>query len=296
MNVQTDRPVVVGVDGSAAAAAALRWALDEACCRARPLRIVHAAEQAHSDAFIRANPVFVAEEREADERILDAAVEHARTAAPGVDICGVREVGEPSAVLLAQARAAEIVVLGSRGRGGFSGLLLGSTSLKVAMRAACPVVVCRPAVDAASARPSAGRVVVGADGTPCSDPAVRFAFAQARRRGCGLTAVRARRSPVVHVEVPAWDQWTQWAKEEQVVLSDIMAPWRERYPEVDVVERSVFGNPSAVLVDESAGAGLLVVGSHGRGGVGGLLLGSVSHAVLHHARCPVAVVRAPSDS
>jgi hypothetical protein len=98
--------------------------------------------------------------------------------------------------------------------------------------------------------------------------------------------VRAWRSPAIYVDVPSSDKWEQAEKEERVVLADGLAPWRKWYPEVDVVERTVLGNPGGVLVDASAEAELLVVGSHGRGGIGGPLLGSVSHAALHHARCP----------
>jgi nucleotide-binding universal stress UspA family protein len=291
----TSRPVVVGVDGSPPATAALDWALDEACSRSARLWLVHALGQAHSDAFTRANPVFVAEERRAAEEILDTAVTHARAVAPGLDIRAVLLVGDPAAILLAEAKFAELVVLGSRGRGGFAGLLLGSTSLKVAMQAGCPVVVLRPPTDAGGARPSAGRIVVGADGSPCSEPALRFGFTRAQRRGLGLTVVRVWHSPAIYIDVPSY-QWEQMAKQERVTLEKDLAWWREQFPEVDVVERTVLGNVAATLLDESVGAELLVVGSHGRGGVGGLLLGSVSHTALHHARCPVAVVRRSSSA
>jgi nucleotide-binding universal stress UspA family protein len=287
----TARRLVVGVDGSPAATAALGWALDEARSRSAPLWLVHALDQSHTDAFTRANPVFVAEVRRAAERILDTAVAHARAVVPDLDVYPVLEVGTPAAVLLTQAAAADLVVLGSRGRGGFAGLLLGSTSLKVATEAGCPVVVLRARTDAGGASPSAGRIVVGADGSPCSEAALQFAFTRAGRRGLGLMAVRAWRSPAIYVDVPTSKRWEQLEKKERMVLAEGLASWRERYPDVDVVERTVLGNAAATLVDESAGAELLVVGSHGRGGVGALLLGSVSHAVLHHARCPVAVVR-----
>jgi nucleotide-binding universal stress UspA family protein len=284
----TARPVVVGVDGSPAATAALDWALDEASSRSARLWLVYALDQAHGDAFTRANPVFAAEERRAAEEILDTAVARARAVAPDLDVRAVLQVGSPAAILLAEAKFAELVVLGSRGRGGFSGLLLGSTSLKVAMQAPCPVVVLRGPTGAGS---SVGRIVVGADGSPCSEAALQFAFTRARHRGLVLTAVRVWRSPAIYVDFPSSNLWARLEKQERVVLAEGMAAWRERYPEVHVVERTVLGNAAAVLVDESAGADLLVVGSHGRSGVAALLLGSVSHAVLHHARCPVAVIR-----
>jgi nucleotide-binding universal stress UspA family protein len=284
------RPVVVGVDDSGSSAA-LRWAVDEARRRSAPLWIVHALDTTHTDGFALANPLFVARERQAAERVLDTAARLAREGAPGLDVRALLELGPPPAVLLGQMPAADLVVLGCRGRGGFAGLLLGSTSLHVAMHGSGAVVVVRPAADGTSAGPSAGRIVVGADGSPSSDCALGFAFARAQCRGLGLTAVRAWRSPAMYVDVPSSHVWQQAEKEEQARLSEDLVPWRERYPEVDVVERTAMRNAGAVLVDESAGAELLVVGSRGRGGFGGLLLGSVSHAPLHHAHCPVAVVR-----
>ena len=282
-------PVVVGVDGSPAGDAALRWAVDEAHGRLAPLCVVHALDQRHSEAFIRANPGFVAVERRAAEEVLDAAVGRARALVADVDVRPVLAVGPPAVVMLRQAAAAGLVVLGSRGRGGFSGLLLGSTSLHVARHAACPVVVLRSA--GADAVPAPGRILVGTDGSSSSEGALRFAFAQARRRGRGLTALYAWSSPAIYVDVPGCGKWEQAAKEEQATLSEVLAPWHNRYPDVDVVEKTVLGHAATLLIDESAGGELLVVGSRGRGGFRGLLLGSVSHAALQHAHCPVAVVR-----
>ena len=280
--------VVVGVDGSAADTAAVRWAVQEAHRRQARLYVVHALSQRHSAAFQRANPAFVAEERRAADVVLDSAVRQARAVAGDVDVHPVLEVGQPAVVLLQRAAAADLVVLGGQGRGGFAGLLLGSTSLQVAMHASCPVVVLRQPCGGAGS--SNGRIVVGTDGSRASDGALRFAFTRARRYGEGLTVVRAWGSPAIYVDVPGTTKWEQVEKEEQAALSEALAPWRDRYPEVDVLEKSVLGNPAALLVDESATAELLVVGGRGRGGFGGLLLGSVSHAVLHHAHCPVAVV------
>jgi nucleotide-binding universal stress UspA family protein len=280
--------VVVGVDGSAADTVAVRWAVQEAHRRPARLYVVHALSQRHSAASHRANPAFVAEERRAAELVLDAAVGQARALAGGVDVHPLLEVGPPAVVLLQRATAADLVVLGCQGRGGFAGLLLGSTSLQVAMHASCPVVVLRDPCSGTGS--SSGRIVVGTDGSRASDGALRFAFTRARRDGRGLTVVRAWGSPAIYVDVPGTAKWKQVEKEEQAALSEALAPWCDRYPEVDVLEKSVLGNAAALLADESAAAELLVVGSRGRGGFGGLLLGSVSHAVLHHARCPVAVV------
>ena len=282
------RPILVGVDGSAAGTAGLGWAVAEARRRSVPLQVVYALEQRHSDAFTRANPLYVADERREAEAVLDTAVGYAHGLAADVDVRPVLEVGSPAVVLLARSAAAEMVVVGSRGRGGFAGLLLGSTSLQVAAHAPCPVVVLRGVTGPVG---PAGRIVVGVDGSPSSELAVRFAFTRAQQTGRGLTAAHMWHAPAGRVDL-RWSVGREQAeKEAQALLADRLVPWRERYPEVDVVEKTARGNAAAVLIGESAGAELLVVGSHGRGGFGGLLLGSVSHAVLHHARCPVAVVR-----
>ena len=125
------RPILVGVDGSAAGTAGLGWAVAEARRRSVHVQVVYAVEQRHSDAFTRANPLYVADERREAEAVLDTAVGYAHGLAADVDVRPVLEVGSPAVVLLARSAAAEMVVVGSRGRGGFAGLLLGSTTLHV---------------------------------------------------------------------------------------------------------------------------------------------------------------------
>jgi nucleotide-binding universal stress UspA family protein len=290
MTTPAVRPVVAGVDGSDGSLAALRWAADEASRRSAPLWVVHAFDLLRAQVFALEDPAFVAAERRAAGKILDAAVREVRELAGHVEVRPVLESGTASVVLLKQSAQADMVVLGSRGRGDFAGLLLGSTSLQVAMHASCGVVVVRGTTDKAYG-PSAGRVVVGTDGSPQSERAVGFAFERAQERGLGITAVRAWQSPTIYISTVPVEEWRRWRAQEQTVLAESLAPWRKRYPGVDVVEKSVPGEPAQALVDESAGAELLVVGSHGRGGFGGLLLGSVSHDALHHAHCPVAVLR-----
>jgi nucleotide-binding universal stress UspA family protein len=272
------RPVVVGVDGSDAGQAPLGWAAGDCRRRRAPLCVVHAMDQRHSEPFVRANPVFVGEERRAAEEVLATAVDRVRACAPQLDVRPVLDDRAPAVALLRYAESAALVVVGSRGRGGFAGLLLGSTSLHVAMHAPGPVVVVRPPTGGRSPGSSTGRIVVGIDGSPQSTCAVRFAVERADVCGSGLTALRVRKS-----------QHTR--RHDRALPADCLDPWRRRHPDVDVEEKTVVGNVGSALVDESAGADLLVVGSRGRGGFSGLLLGSVSHACLHHAHCPVAVVR-----
>lgn len=175
--------------------------------------------------------------------------------------------------LLAEAGGASLIVVGSAGFLTMSDLAEGSVAMGVAVHADVPVVVVRPGLPDAVPGPSAGRVVVGVDGTALSEAAIRFAFAEARARGCGVTAVHA-------VE----------REEESRAARAVLAPLTAGREDVRAVV--AVGVASRALIAESAGAQLLVVGSRGRGGLGGMLLGSVSQAVVHRAHCPVAVVRA----
>ncbi|GAA4639271.1 hypothetical protein GCM10023196_100260 [Actinoallomurus vinaceus] len=176
--------------------------------------------------------------------------------------------------LLAEAADAALIVVGSTGFLAMSGLAAGSTAMEVAVRADVPVVVVRPGLPGDVPGPSAGRVVVGVDGTGLSEAAIGFAVAEADDRGCGLTLVHA-------VE-----------REEDRDAAEAMLA-RVAVPPRDVRAVVRVGMASAVLIEESAGAELLAVGSRGRAGLSGMLLGSVSQAVVHRAHCPVAVVRAP---
>jgi nucleotide-binding universal stress UspA family protein len=206
--------------------------------------------------------------------------------------------GDPADVLLKESAAASQVVVGNRGLGGFRGLLAGSVSVQTAAHARCPVVVVRPHLpESASPGPErhgVGRIVVGTDCSERSDRAVAFAFAEAQARGIGLTVVHAWRYPVstspgelVHVVVNRTDLTDM----ENDLVAKSFAEHREAHPGVPVQQVLAQGNAAAVLVHESFGADLLVVGSRGHGGFAGLLLGSVSDAAIRHAGCPVAVVR-----
>jgi nucleotide-binding universal stress UspA family protein len=292
----SERPIVVGVDGSEEGAEALRWAADEARLRRRPLRLVHAVDLRAVDLAqvtpaVGLNPEFTAAARRTAQDVLDRAVAQARGCAAEVYVDPVTEDGRAPAVLLAQTAHAELLVLGSRGRGGFSGMLLGSTSLQVAMHAHCPVIVLRSGAAGQTTGPSAGRVVVGTDGSRHSEAALGLAFEEADLRGLGVTAVRTWLGPDIDVEATPMHEWEQAEKDEQARLAEDLQAWRTRFPGVGLVERTVRGAPAAALIAQSEGAALVAVGSHGRGGFGGLALGSVSHAVLHHAHCPVAVAR-----
>jgi nucleotide-binding universal stress UspA family protein len=285
-----DAPVVVGVDGSTEALLAVDVGATLAAERSRPLRIVHAfiwpelrvplgpAPGAPSDSGLRADA----------DRIVSAAVDRARDRLAGAAVTAQVVTGAATPVLLEEAETAALVVVGSRGLGGFSGLLVGSVAVQLAAHAACPVVVAKGQPD------RAGDVVVGVDGSPKGEPAIGFAFEAASVSGARLTAVHAFQFPV-HGEpgdmLPLVYDADQLAEEEAAVLGEAIAGWRERYPDVVVRSLVVRSRPTRALVSASEQARLLVVGTRGRGGFTGLLLGSVSHGVLHHAACPVAIVR-----
>jgi nucleotide-binding universal stress UspA family protein len=285
-------PIVVGVDGSEVSLDAVEWAAAEAVAQHRRLRVVHAfiwpllrvpvgpSKYGPPDAGLRAQA----------QRILDEALLRARQSAPGIDVSGAMPVGAPVPVLLSEIEQAPLVVLGSRGLGGFSGLLIGSTGVQVAAHASCPVIVVRPVSAAPPNSLTADQVVVGVDGSSLSVEALEFGFAEAVRLGVGVVAVHVAASHVPGVG--SVDVLTgEHALEQARLLAESLAGWQEKYPDMPIRRVLLCGHAGRALIEASQGARLLVVGSRGLGGFRGLLLGSVSHAVLHHAHCPVAVVR-----
>jgi len=287
-------PIIVGIDGSASAKAALDWAVGTARRRNAPLRLVNAtALNIYASRWQDPTPP-----AQTTEEVAWSLLSTALAALEDVDVVVEPHVGtgSPAAVLLEQAADAQMVVVGSRGHGDLIGLLLGSTSLQVAMHAPCPVVVVREPASGQELGRSAGRVVVGVDGTEVSEAAVRFAFEEADARGAGLTALHAWTWPESTLDAaqpPVWDGVE--GEEDRALLSERLAGWSEKFPDVHVIQRSFQAQPASAIVAESAGAALTVIGSRGSGGFKGLLLGSVSHTVLHHAGSPVAVVRTGED-
>ncbi|WBC16588.1 universal stress protein [Micromonospora sp. WMMA1998] len=290
MTIHSADPVVVGVDGSATALDAVRVAAREAAVRHRPLRVVHAFIWPLTRAPLTPAPGAPAGAglRNQAERCVAEAVAEAGKVAPDVPVTGVVVDGAPAAVLVEESRRATLMVLGHRGLGGFAGLLIGSVTLQVSARAHCPVLVTR-----GEARAD-GPVVVGVDGSAHSGVAVGFAYEEAARRGAPLVVVHAWLYPTPIGPgdiVPLVYDPEALAEESRRILAEAVAGWSERYPDVEVRQRSVRGAPARVLVEQSASAQLVVVGAHGRGALAGLLLGSVSHAVLHHAHAPLVIAR-----
>jgi nucleotide-binding universal stress UspA family protein len=284
------RSVVAGVDGSRRGLKAVRWAATEADRRGLPLRLV----TAHSWMIGGLNPGLALDPdvvlRDVSLDNLRAAAAAAARVAPQLEVEQVEVTGSPAAVLQAESAGAELVVLGNRGLGGFTGLLIGSVSVELAAHATCPVVVVRgPEPDYAS--PLCDPVVVGVDGSPMSEAAVAFAFEAASFRRVPLVAVHVWQDSVLDPTMAPLLDWDAVESDEREVLAERLAGWATKYPDVPVRQLVVRDRPAHMLVEQSGRAQLVVVGSRGRGGFSGLLLGSVSQALLHHADCPVAVVR-----
>ncbi|MEV7808098.1 universal stress protein [Microbispora sp. NPDC088329] len=282
--------IVVGVDGSHAGMEAACWAAREAGLRGVPLRIANAIPAwACSSARQGRHAGVAAWMRDGAAAVLGAAAERVHAEAPRVPVDTAILAGDPRPALVEAAMDADLLVLGNHGLGGFRGLLLGSVAYGVAGRAPCDVVVVREV-------PSAPRpeIVVGVDGSPALAKVLDFAFAEAALRGTGLRAVHACSPLEAGVGfAPIPDDFDD-EKVEVRMVREALAGRREFYPDVKVVEEIVRGHPVDVVRHASVGAELLVIGSRGHGEFTGLVLGSVCQAMLHYARCPMAVVRVPA--
>lgn len=284
--------IIVGVDGSPASDVATEWAARDAALRNVPLTVVHILPPTEIGPWVDipiSSDYWLQRDRDADRIVADAmrVVNDVTSSAPdfAAEHCVVTGPAVPT--LVDMSKDAEMMVVGCRGLGGVKGLLLGSVSSGLVHYAHCPVAVIHDEVPVAEYSVGAP-VVVGVDGSPASERATAIAFDEASRRGVELVAVHTwMNSADFGVDV-VHEGATAQAEEE---LAQRLAGWGERYPDVNV--RRVVGqdNPAHRLLAESERAQLLVVGSHGRGGFAGLLLGSTSSAVVHAARIPVIVAR-----
>lgn len=287
--------IVVGIDETPESQLALRWAVGEALHRGASVRIVRAHTWPPART-IYAGEYFIGEPPPAEmfQEGLDAAVTYARHRLGEEWAVGILKAKIPAGALIEESDGADLLVVGSNPRSTLSAVVLGSVSSAVAAQAPCPVVVVRGGSDNefdGSETQSAG-IVVGVDGSELSDRAVAFAFDQAVARDLPLRLIHCWQ-PADHIDPAYWDEERLAAhvEEHRVRLTESTAPYREKYPAVDVTIELVRGRPGPILVRKSTLADMLVVGSRGHGGVAGLLLGSVSQNVLHHAHCTVVVVR-----
>ncbi|MHA6783244.1 universal stress protein [Pseudonocardia saturnea] len=291
MNTQQIRPtVVVGVDGSDSALRAVRWGAAEAGRRRALLRLVtafgwEADRVVHAALAQRYRHILLSRARSQ----LDEAAELAEREAPDIEVDREVVVGHPMAVLGDEARRAQLVVIGDSGLGRIDGLVVGSVAVALAAHASSPVVVVRGPEPAPSA--AALPVVVGVDEPSTSGAAVAFAFDAAAARQVPLVAVHTWWNLIADPAMAPLLDWDAIETDEHQVLSEQLADAVEKYPDVPVERLVTRDRPAHSLLEQAARAQLVVVGSRGRGPVSGLLLGSVSHAVLHRAPCPVAVVR-----
>ncbi|GGY09613.1 universal stress protein [Streptomyces anandii] len=294
-------PVVAGVDGSQESLAAAEWAAREAERRGRNLRLFHAWNwHPRSGDGARVD----AAQRHLARQVLNQAEDRVRAVCPGVRLEEEQVLGPATTALLRASEHADLLVLGSRGLSGFTGFLVGSVALGTVARAECPVVLVRggeeasdehlPAADGSASTDTGYRdVVLGLDvAVPC-DEVIEFAFEEARLRHSRLRAVYAWQEPsalglgpgeISLVDDPGRaDEW-------QGFLSAVLQAWRDKYPDVEVVETVVKEKPSTALVRAASQASLLVVGRRPPGRPAGPRTGPVTHAAIHHVGCPVAVV------
>ncbi|AKT51857.1 universal stress protein [Arsenicicoccus sp. oral taxon 190] len=287
----TDR-VVVGVDGSSGARPALEWAAREAEGRRATLVLVMAQELA-VPAPSEAGWTFGLDDvlRESTERLLDEAAELVRRRHPDLDVTTQGVFGSPAAALIEASRHATLVVVGSRGAGGWPGLLLGSVSGAVAAHGHCPVVV---VPDRCEHTDPQGPVVVGVDDSAESARAAAFALAEADGRGVPVVAVHAWTLSFHGGVVPTEEgsePYTSMREQQSQLVTRVLEHPRAAHPDVPVEHRIVRSTSVSALTEASRGASLVVVGSRGRGGFAGMLLGSTSRQLLQTSQAPVAVVR-----
>ncbi|MCE5291962.1 MAG: universal stress protein [Nocardiaceae bacterium] len=286
----TNAPIIVAVDGSAASESAARWAAREAALHASPLRMVYVVDR--SEYFIPGfgNLSSGIEYEDPSREILESAAAIATESAAGIraiDISTESLAGSVVPSLLTESATARIIVVGNRGHGTFSSALLGSVSSALARHAHCPVAI----VHATKSTEDRGPIVVGVDGTANSEPAIAVAFEEASHRTAPLLAVHAWSD--VSGSLSFRLDWSAVSTAEDLVLAESLAGWQEKFPDVTVQREVVKHQPAHELYKRSLNAQLVVVGSHGRGGFAGMLLGSTSQALLHSVECPILIVRGP---
>ena len=292
MSSAIERPgIVVGVDGSCAAQVAVDWAARDAAMRDLSLTVVHIATGLETWPKVPLPAGFGEWQRNRGHQIIEEAVHIADEAAKGTgQHLPIKTEMYYSAIiptLIDMSRDAAMVVVGRGGQGAF-GALLGSVSSGVIRHAHCPVAVIRDE-DPSMPYPAQAPVLVGVDGSQAAEWATEIAFDEASRRGVDLVALRAW-SDAGAADYPGLD-WSSMKSSEDAFLAERLTGWQDRYPNVRTHRLVVCDRPARQLIEHSEDAQLVVVGSHGRGGFAGMVLGSVSAAVVQSARMPVIVAR-----
>ena len=282
--------ILVAVDGSDCAKVAVDWAARSAGARNIPLHLVHVVSPGMVLwPELAVPPGYSKWEEELGHEILQKAERVAEDAAPGVEVRTEQVEGPSVTTLIDLSKDASMMVVGSHGRGGLARAIIGSVSSSLVRHAHCPVAVIRDE-DLMAAVPADAPVVVGIDGSPASEQATAIAFDEASWRKVDLVAVHSvSDSDLVDVPRAEWDNLEQRGSE---VLAERLAGWQERYPDVTVTRVVEWSRPANAIVRAAEQAQLVVVGSHGRGGFAGMLLGSVASSVVQAAKVPVIVARA----
>jgi len=284
--------IVVGIDDSPAARVAVQWAARDAELRKIPLTLVHAVSPEVSTWLRTPLPAGVMRwQQDHGRRLIDGALKVVEEATAHGGPARVHTEILASAAgptLIDLSKEAEMVVTGAQGSGRWPGRLLGSVSSALLRHAHCPVAIIH---DDESSMPAAAQapVLVGIDGSPASELGTAIAFDEASRRHTGLIAMHAWSD----VDVSEWPgiDWPATQSMAEEVLAERLAGWQERYPDVQVTRTVVQAQPARQLVERSEEAQLVVVGSRGRGGFTGMLVGSVGETVAQMARVPVIVAR-----
>jgi len=280
--------IVIGIDGSAGAAKALQWAVDEGRARQWPVTAVLAwsyLDQHHPDAGATFDPAY---DESAAKAALDTYLERVLGSDAGaVERLAVCDLAAPA--LLGAAADASLLVVGARGLGGFKGLLLGSVSRQIIDHAPCPVAVIREEHEPTGERP---RVVVGTDGSTDALVAMRWAAEEAAARDGVLEVIHAWHLPAIGGYLDGAPQFDADVMEDYAArtLTESVAKLDTSGLSHPVEARLVHDRPAGALLDASRGADVVVVGRRGLGKVAGFLLGSTSLRVVHHASCPVVVI------
>ncbi|WP_329535857.1 universal stress protein [Streptomyces sp. NBC_01450] len=286
-------PLVVGVDDSEPSLRAVDWATDEAALRGVPLRLVYASLWERYEGA--AQGLDRSPEQVMADNVVEAAAQRAHRRAPEAKVTTDILPDDAVSVLLNEAHTAAALVVGSRGRSGLAELLLGSVSLTVAGRAACPVIVLRGNQDNQARAGTHRRVILGVGEGPHDTAATRFAFEEAEVRGAALDALRAWRCPAYEsTDDPLLEGEPARLHEQRAaeILESALSEAAAEHPTIELRRRTAEGSVRRVLLDASDDADLLVVGvrRHHHHGLAGLQLGRVAHTLLHHSACPVAVV------
>ena len=288
MNRVKPGSIVVGVDGSAAGDVALKWAVEHATSRRRPLVIVHGAGDPRNSSEFLGTVEAARVLRKAARRVTDKALSTVRTLAPDLDVQVIVRLRDPRFALLELSDGASMLVVGTRGHGPVRALLLGSVSVAVATHSSCPVAVIRRT----SAGPgvAVGHVVVGIDAGPLSSAALEFAFEMASTEHRDLDVVHNWSTNDTFIDSTSYEQRVAHTDTHHHMLIEALSGYAEKYPDVTVHRHLPDGAPAATLGAISQTAAAVVVGSRGRSGMKGLL-GSVSRSVVERAQCTVIVVR-----